>query len=59
MNKYEEIAVHPRRIFAVVLVILGGILMFLAPDKYWLGGVLLALGVVVELVGITLERKGS
>jgi len=51
--------VHPRRILAVVLVILGGILMFFAPDKYWLGGVLLALGVVVELVGITLERKGG
>lgn len=50
---------HPRRILAVVLVILGGILMFFAPDKYWLGGVLLALGVVVELVGITLERKGG
>jgi len=48
-----------RRPLAIALVILGGILMFLAPDKYWLGGVLLALGVVVELVGITLERKGG
>lgn len=48
-----------RRPLAIALVIVGGILMFLAPDKYWLGGVLLALGVVVELVGITLERKGG
>ena len=48
-----------RRKLAVVLVILGGVLMFFAPDKYWVGGVLLALGVVLELVGITLEKKSS
>ena len=48
-----------RRPLALVLVVLGGLLMFLAPEKYWLGGVLLALGVVVELVGITLEKKGE
>lgn len=48
-----------RRKLAIALVVLGGILMFLAPDKYWLGGVLLALGVVLELVGITLERKDA
>jgi hypothetical protein len=48
-----------RRKLAIALVILGGVLMFFAPDKYWVGGVLLALGVVVELVGITLERQGS
>ena len=50
---------HSRRIFAAVLVVLGGVLMFFAPEKYWLGGVLLALGVAVELVGITLERQGK
>jgi hypothetical protein len=51
--------VHTRRIFAVVLVVLGGVLMFFAPDKYWMGGVLLALGVIVEVAGIALERKGE
>jgi len=51
--------VHTRRVLALVLVVLGGVLMFFAPDKYWLGGVLLALGVVVEVAGIALERKGE
>lgn len=50
---------HTRRVLALVLVVLGGVLMFFAPDKYWLGGVLLALGVVVEVAGIALERKGE
>jgi hypothetical protein len=43
----------------LVLVVLGGVLMFFAPDKYWLGGVLLAVGVVVEVAGIALERKSE
>lgn len=50
---------HTRRVLALVLVVLGGVLMFFAPDKYWLGGVLLAVGVVVEVAGIALERKSE
>ena len=46
-----------RRILAVALIILGAVLMFFAPSKYWMGGVLLALGVFIEAIGIALEKK--
>ena len=45
-----------RRTSAVIMVVLGGILMFLAPEV-WQGAVLFALGVVLELFGIALEHK--
>ena len=45
-----------RRVLAIFLVILGGMLMILAPE-IWAGLVVLALGVIIELAGITLERK--
>ena len=45
-----------RRVLALSLVILGGVLMFLAPP-IWSGLVVLALGVVVELAGIALEQR--
>jgi hypothetical protein len=38
------------------LVLLGGTLMFLAPE-IWAGLALLVLGVVIELAGIALERR--
>ncbi len=44
-----------RRTIAAVLVVLGGVLMFLAPE-IWAGLAVLALGIVIELAGITLER---
>jgi drug/metabolite transporter (DMT)-like permease len=47
---------HARRIVAVILVILGAVLMFLAPEV-WAGVALLAAGVLVEVVGIALERN--
>ncbi len=47
-----------RRTGATILVALGAILIFLA-SAVWQGAVLLALGVIVELVGIALERKGG
>lgn len=46
-----------RRVLALFLVVLGGLLMYLAPDEMWGGVVLLVLGVIVELAGIALERK--
>ncbi len=46
----------PRRIMAIALVILGGLLLFLAPETRE-GLVLVALGVMIEIVGITLERR--
>ena len=45
-----------RRVLAIFLVVLGGVLMYLAPE-IWAGLVVLALGVIIELAGITLERK--
>lgn len=45
-----------RRAVAILLVVLGGVLIFLAPEM-WLGLVLLVLGAAVELAGIALERR--
>ena len=45
-----------RRIVAGFLVVLGGVLLFLAPEMR-AGLVLLALGVLIELAGIALERR--
>jgi len=47
-----------RRASAVTLVVLGAILMFLAPEA-WPGALVLALGIVLELVGIALEHKAK
>lgn len=45
-----------RRVVATLLVVLGGVLMVLAPE-IWAGLAVLVLGVVVELAGIALEHK--
>jgi hypothetical protein len=45
-----------RRVLAMFLVVLGGVLMFLAPE-IWAGLAVLVLGVVIELAGIVLEHK--
>lgn len=45
-----------RRVLALFLVVLGGVLMYLAPEIL-AGLVVLVLGVVIELAGIALERK--
>lgn len=42
---------------AILLVALGGVLIYLAPGDL-AGLVLLASGIVLELAGIALERKG-
>jgi drug/metabolite transporter (DMT)-like permease len=47
-----------RRISAIALVVLGGALIFLAPEQTVIGVVLMILGVVIETVGITLEHRG-
>lgn len=47
-----------RRASAIILIVLGAMLMFLAPEV-WQGALLLALGVVLELVGIALEHKAK
>ncbi len=45
-----------RRVTALLLVGLGGLLMYLAPGD-GAGVVLLASGIILELAGIVLERK--
>lgn len=47
-----------RRTGALILVVLGAIMMFLAPDV-WPGALLFALGVVIELIGIRLEHNAK
>ncbi|HEY0665228.1 MAG TPA: hypothetical protein VGD24_04110 [Gallionella sp.] len=47
-----------RRTSALVMLVLGAVLMFLAPEV-WQGAVLFALGLVLEILGIALERKSK
>ena len=45
-----------RRIVALALIGVGGVLMLLAPPV-WVGTIPLALGLLLEVIGITLEHK--
>lgn len=45
-----------RRIVAFGLIILGAVLMFLAPEVL-VGVVMMIAGVLVEMIGITLEHR--
>ncbi|MBA4141859.1 MAG: hypothetical protein H0X43_02405 [Nitrosospira sp.] len=46
-----------KRILSVSLLVLGGVLMFLAPENFWIGAVLFALGLGVEIVGLVLAHR--
>ena len=48
--------IRSRRFASGFLVVLGALLILLAPGKTWFGVVLLALGVVVELIGMVLAH---
>jgi drug/metabolite transporter (DMT)-like permease len=48
-----------RRILSLGMIILGGLLIFLAPDDVWIGVVLAMLGVGVEVAGIVLAHSNS
>jgi hypothetical protein len=39
------------------LLVLGGLLMFLAPENIWVGVVLFSLGIIVEIASIVLRRR--
>ena len=45
-----------RRGVAITLMVLGALLMLLAPPV-WMGAIPLALGIGVELIGIAIERQ--
>lgn len=47
-----------RRTVAAIMVVLGAILMLIAPEV-WAGLLLLILGVVLELAGIALAHKAD
>jgi hypothetical protein len=46
-----------RRTIGATCVILGALLMWLAADAVILGAALFAAGIVLEITGITLERR--
>lgn len=50
---------HGRRILAIGLMALGGLLIFLAPQDKWIGGALLVLGCAVEIAGLILGHRKS
>jgi len=56
---FAAMSTNPRtkRSLSVTLVILGGVLMFLAPENIWIGALLFALGVGVEIVGLVLGHR--
>ena len=45
-----------RRASAAILVVLGAVLMFFAPEA-WPGALALIMGIALELIGISLEHK--
>lgn len=47
-----------RRPLSLLLLVLGGLLMFLAPAT-WPGVVVLGAGILLELLGIALTRRGA
>ncbi len=47
-----------RRTIAAIMIVLGAILMLLAPEV-WPGALLFVSGIVLELAGIALERKAD
>lgn len=50
---------HLRRAFSAVLVIVGAILIFLAPGNVWIGAAVAALGIVIELIAFWLARSSD
>lgn len=50
---------HRRRTLSAVLIVLGGVFFFLAPDNAWIGAVLAILGAVIELIAFGLARRSN
>lgn len=51
------IRTRTKRLLSVVLLILGGMLMFFAPENIWIGAILFALGLGLEIVGLVLGHR--
>lgn len=48
-----------RRALSLTLMTLGGLLLFLAPDDVWIGTLLLALGIALEVAGTLMRRSDA
>lgn len=46
-----------RRLFSLILLATGGALLFLAPENIWVGALLLALGVLLEVVALLVRGR--
>ena len=46
-----------KRAISLSLLILGGVLIFLAPEDIWIGVVLFALGLGIEIAGLVLGHR--
>ncbi|SDA12429.1 hypothetical protein SAMN05216315_103102 [Nitrosospira sp. Nsp18] len=46
-----------KRVLSVLLLIVGGMLMFLAPENIWIGAILFMLGLAMEIAGLVLRRN--
>jgi hypothetical protein len=51
------IKTRTKRLLSVVLLILGGVLMFFAPENIWIGAILFALGLGLEIAGLVLGHR--
>ena len=49
----------PRRILAGILIAVGGLMLWLAPEASKLGLFILRLAAVIEIIGINLEHKDA
>lgn len=45
-----------RRALSFILMVLGGLLIFLAPEEIWMGTLLLCLGAALEVAGMLIHR---
>jgi len=48
-----------RRTLSLVLMALGGLLIFLAPEGFWIGTLLLGLGAALEIAGTLMQRRAG
>lgn len=46
-----------RRNVSLALMMVGGVLIFLAPEDIWIGVLLLGFGVSLELIGALMKRR--
>lgn len=48
-----------RRMLSLVLIMMGGLVIFLAPEDIWIGALLLGLGFALEAAGTLMHRGPS